>query len=56
MCTDQNGRAFAKVAIRHIAPVSDIELPVATHQQGLDLCDRGDIANCDEGILRGNRS
>ena len=53
MRTHQNGRAFAKVAIRNVASVSNIELSVPTYQHSLDLCDRRDIANGDEDILCG---
>src|SRR5258708_7242784 len=48
----QDGWALAKIPIRYIASVSNIESPFALHQQGDDLRRCCDIANRDEGILR----
>jgi hypothetical protein len=51
--TDQDRGVFAKIAIRHIVTESNVELLIAMHQQGHDLCCCSDITNGDEGILCG---
>ena len=53
MRADQDRGMFAKVAIRHIVAESNVELLIATHQQGHDFCRCRYIADGNECILCG---